>query len=196
MILGIGNPGMKYAKTRHNIGFAVVDHIVSFMNLHFQPSTLRGWISQAKIEKVEFLLIKPDTYVNLSGQCAQAVLSQYQLPPSSLLVVVDDMALPTGTLRMRKKGTSGGHNGLESIIASLGTIEFPRLRIGIGNCENPDKAQYVLAPFTLEEEKLMSEVIPKAGEAALAWVKEFAPVPSSTPILPAVQEDKPSFGLD
>lgn len=172
IILGIGNPGSQYEMTRHNIGFRVVDHLASYLKITFENSLWNRLSAKAQVENQQWIFIKPMTYVNLSGECAKAVLSQYELPYSSLLVIVDDLALPVGKMRLRQKGSSGGHRGLNSIIQSLGTIEFPRLRIGIGNCIDPEKASFVLSPFTLEEENILTTVIPKAGEVAISWAKE------------------------
>jgi len=172
IILGIGNPGYQYEMTRHNIGFRIIDHLVASLKISFESSLWNGLAAKASIENQECIFIKPMTYVNSSGQCAKAVLSQCTIPYSSLLIIVDDLALPVGKIRLRQKGSSGGHRGLDSIIQSLGTIEFPRLRIGIGNCICPEKASYVLAPFSLEEEDILSKVIPKAGEVVLSWTQE------------------------
>ncbi len=172
IILGIGNPGSQYEMTRHNIGFRVVDHLVSSLKISFETSLWNGLAAQAQIDNQKWIFIKPMTYVNLSGISAKAVLSQYELPYSSLLVIVDDLALPLGEIRLRQKGSSGGHRGLDSIIQSLGSIEFPRLRIGIGNSLDQEKASYVLSPFTLEEEKILTNVIPDAGEVAISWAKK------------------------
>ena len=131
-MLGIGNPGAKYAHTRHNLGFRVIDILTDLHGEKFRDSRFKSLAAKVKNDQCEFLLVKPLTYVNLSGECARAILDWYKLTPSSLLVVTDDLSLPPGKIRIRKKGSSSGHRGMESIIRCLGTEEFPRLRIGIG----------------------------------------------------------------
>lgn len=172
VILGIGNPGQKYSKTRHNIGFLVLDEMVKFYNSKFESSKWKSLVSKLSIEGNQVLLVKPLTYVNLSGESASAVLNWYKLPPSSLLVVTDDLYLPTGKLRFRPKGGSGGHNGIKSILNHLKTEHFHRLRIGIGENNREEKASYVLSKFSKDEEVQISDAVIKSREAIVSWIAD------------------------
>ena len=172
IILGIGNPGVQYRKTRHNIGFRVVDYIAQSFRTSFQPSSLKALAAEIRMSGNLFLLLKPLTYVNLSGECAQAALAKYHLPISSLLVITDDLHLPLGQMRIRRKGSDGGHRGLASIIANLGSVEIPRVRIGIDECATEDKASYVLSEFSSEEEKIITNMLPVAYKAAISWIEQ------------------------
>jgi PTH1 family peptidyl-tRNA hydrolase len=167
LIVGLGNPEPKYDKTRHNIGFAAVDALSRSWkiplgeNRKFQGEFGEGIAPNR--EKIR--LLKPLTYMNLSGQSMQAVTSWYKLPPESVLVIYDDMDLPLGKTRLRLSGSAGGHNGMKSAIAHLSTQNFPRLRIGIGKPKNADSSDdsntvsHVLGRFSASETKLMSEVL-------------------------------------
>lgn len=166
LIVGLGNPEPKYDKTRHNIGFAAVDALSAHCkiplaeNRKFQGEYGEG-IARNR-EKIR--LLKPLTYMNLSGQSMQAVISWYKLPAESVLVIYDDMDLPLGKTRLRLSGSAGGHNGMKSAIASLSTQNFPRLRIGIGKPKNEksddsNTVSHVLGRFSANENKLMSEVL-------------------------------------
>ncbi|MFA5994909.1 MAG: aminoacyl-tRNA hydrolase [Patescibacteria group bacterium] len=156
LIVGLGNPGKQYEKTRHNIGFRVLDEICD--NWTLQKSC------QALICKNDTIIYaKPQTFMNLSGLAVKKLWQFYKIEIKDILVVYDDKDLPFGKLRFRTKGSSGGHNGMNSIIAELGTSEFPRLRIGIAPTDSQtiihDTADYVLAKFSKEEEKLLPEII-------------------------------------
>ncbi len=172
LIVGLGNPGAKYDRTRHNIGFEVIDALakqypdVSLVdNKRFQ-----GAAGEFRSGSDRTVLLKPTTFMNNSGQAVRAVLDWYKLAPESVLVVYDDMDLPTGKLRLRLSGGAGGHNGMKSIIAHLGTKEFPRLRVGIGSTnkgEERDQAvvSHVLGRFAPEDRKIVDAVIPMAVDA-------------------------------
>lgn len=172
IILGIGNPGKKYHGTRHNLGFAVVDKMAELLGENFQSSRFQALVADTTISGSRVLLIKPLTYVNLSGNCAQAALQWYKLEASDLLVITDDLSLPTGKLRFRARGSSGGHRGLDSIIRSLGGNDFPRLRIGIGNDFYGSAANYVLSTFAGEDREAITESIAHAAQAAEVWVRD------------------------
>lgn len=163
LVVGLGNPGRNYVHTRHNIGFRIVDHVVETCRGTFvQKTKLHGQL--AKLGNV--LYLKPDTFMNESGKSVLATLQFYKLTPADLLVVYDDKDLPLGTLRFRTKGSSGGHNGMNSIIALLGTEEFARLRIGVAPVPPEkilgDTADYVLGKFTKIEEEQLPEIIKQA----------------------------------
>lgn len=132
LIVGLGNPGREYANHRHNIGFMVLDALAAKHNLRFSKMMFKGLIADGVIAARKVLLVKPMTYMNLSGTCVGPLMRYYKLLPQQLLVIYDDLDLPAGQLRLRGKGGAGGHNGMRSIIAQLGTEDFPRLRVGIG----------------------------------------------------------------
>ena len=170
LVAGIGNPGKEYKDTRHNIGFKVIDNIASKLQVTSWFSKFNGLVAQTQVENEKILLVKPLTYVNLAGRCLKPFIKNYQLSLTSILLIVDDFHLPMGTIRYRKKGSSGGHNGLQSIIESLNTKEFSRLRIGIGNTLSKDKASYVLSKFTPAEQELLDQVIPEAVNETISWI--------------------------
>ncbi|WP_448560502.1 aminoacyl-tRNA hydrolase [Trichothermofontia sp.] len=165
LIVGLGNPGAKYDQTRHNIGFAAIDTLADrwqiFLseNRRFQGYVGEGWGPQRR----KIRLLKPQTYMNASGQSIRAVIDWYKLPPQSVLVVYDDMDLPVGRIRLRLAGSAGGHNGMKSTIAHLGTQDFPRLRIGIGapkgQSTDRDAVSHVLGRFSSAETAIMNQVL-------------------------------------
>lgn len=171
LIVGLGNPDLKYAGTRHNIGFEAAVYLHDM--LHFSPERgkFQALISQGEIEGEPCILCRPMTYMNQSGIAVQAVAGFYKIPADQIIIMYDDIALPVGHLRLRKGGSAGGHNGMKSIIAHLGTQEFPRVRMGVG--EKPqgwDLADYVLGRFTAEEIPVMQTCAQEAAKAAQAIV--------------------------
>lgn len=172
VIAGLGNPGARYARSRHNVGFQCVDALAGAHGLAFSMEPrLHAQIAQGSIAGVPVLLVKPMTYMNLSGKAVQAVLHYYRRTPADLLVVYDDLDLPVGRVRMRPAGGSGGHKGMQSIIQALGTEEFARLRIGIGRPTAGDPADYVLQDFTLDEAVEIARVVDRAVEAIRLWLQ-------------------------
>jgi PTH1 family peptidyl-tRNA hydrolase len=173
LILGIGNPGREYEQTRHNLGFAVVEalarrHGATWSHEKRFKTDLATWESPSG----RVLLLKPRTFVNLSGETAQGLLAFHKLPPSDLLVVVDDLNLPTGHLRLRDGGSAGGHNGLRDIEARIGQ-NYPRLRCGCGPMPaGADQVDFVLGGFRPDEREDAAAMIDKAAAAAAAWVSE------------------------
>nr|WP_287127611.1 aminoacyl-tRNA hydrolase [Candidatus Cyanaurora vandensis] len=166
-MVGLGNPGTQYDYTRHNIGFVVLDQLAQHWRLTFKEERrYQGWWAVRTSPKV--YLLKPQTYMNRSGQSVRAALDWLKLPPTQLLVIYDDMALPVGRLRLRKEGSAGGHNGIKSLIEHLGTQQFPRLRLGI---DQPPTGQetvdYVLGRFS----PLQKKVLPLVVDAATAAVE-------------------------
>ena len=158
LVIGIGNPGNQYQKTRHNIGFRILEEYCVKNNLEFKPSKSDYWFVESEISAFHFFLIKPATYVNNSGLVVKEIMEEYELETSDVLVICDDTNLPLGELRPRKSGSDGGHNGLKSIIYHLVSEDFMRLRIGVGNPQvNYDLAQYVLEDFSSEELKKIEE---------------------------------------
>ena len=173
MIVGIGNPGPEYAPTRHNVGFRVVNSLAKQLGVKREEARFKGVFAVAKLDGLRIGLLKPLTYVNLSGQSVSEAVKGLNLTTEQVLVVLDDAQLPLGKLRLRAKGSSGGHKGLQSIIDALQTESIPRLRIGIGSPpEGVDMATYVLSPFEPEEEGVIREAIETAAEAAKVWAKE------------------------
>jgi PTH1 family peptidyl-tRNA hydrolase len=171
MIVGLGNPGRKYEATRHNIGFHVVGRLATDYGDGKLRAKFRGEVMDAVVAGEKILLLCPLTYMNLSGQSVREASEFYKIAPAEMLIVCDDFNLPLGKLRFRPKGTSGGQKGLQNILAQMGTEEIPRLRIGI---EPPppewDVADYVLSPFTKDEQVVVKETVATAAKAAAEWV--------------------------
>jgi PTH1 family peptidyl-tRNA hydrolase len=164
LVAGLGNIGNEYAHTRHNIGFDILDALAGASNISFKDKRY-GFVSEMKYRARTFVLLKPSTFMNLSGNAIRYWLRKEKLPVENLLVVVDDIALPFGTLRMRAKGGDAGHNGLNHIQTILGTTRYARLRFGIGNdFYSGQQVDYVLSEWTEEQEKALPERIEMAGE--------------------------------
>ncbi|NEP14011.1 MAG: aminoacyl-tRNA hydrolase [Symploca sp. SIO1A3] len=175
LIVGLGNPEPKYDKTRHNIGFEAVDVLARRGQISWSENRrFQGWFGEGtgfKGSKVR--LLKPLTYMNRSGQAIRAVMDWYKLPPNSVLIIYDDMDLPVGRLRLRLAGSAGGHNGMKSAIAHLGTQNFPRLRIGIGkSSQDKGNISHVLGKFSAQEAELMSKVLELVVETVELALKE------------------------
>ncbi|MEE9585105.1 MAG: aminoacyl-tRNA hydrolase [Candidatus Brocadiales bacterium] len=171
ILVGLGNPGEKYSKTRHNLGFVVVDRLARRFGVEVSRRRFRSLVGEMSLDADRLILVKPLTYMNRSGLSVKRVLEHYACSKESLMVICDDLNLPSGRLRIRGKGSSGGHKGLESIIASLGSTEFPRLRIGIGLPPQGEASEYVLMPFLKGEEGVVEEALETACEAVIDWVR-------------------------
>lgn len=172
-IIGLGNPGMKYAGTRHNIGFDAVTAIADKYNLSINNKKFKGVYADGHIAGEKVLLVQPQTYMNLSGECVREVADFYKLNPDEIIIICDDINLDVGRLRIRKKGSAGGHNGLKNIIAHLGTEEFPRIRVGVGEkTEGWDLADYVLASFDKDSEPVIREALANVVGAVETWISE------------------------
>ncbi len=163
LVAGLGNPGSEYARTRHNVGFAVLDLLAAEERLKWERSAKWGTV-WAKAERV--LLVKPWTFMNRSGEPLGAIAQFYKIPTEEILVIFDDLALPLGRLRIRPDGSAGGHNGLESVLMHFGTEIIPRLRVGIGAAPSEGAIDYVLGNFFEEERPLVEKSIVRAAEAA------------------------------
>lgn len=199
IVLGIGNPGAEYERTRHNVGFMVLDLLAQRLGLAFERLERRGAdgtrsfsgkvkarVCEGRRKGRSFLLVKPQTYVNLSGDVAAPLLRSAGRTPDSLFVIVDDLNLPLGRMRIRPSGSAGGHNGLKSIQQQLGSDAYPRLRLGIGQLHGDeprgsegrrraelhaaDWPDFVLAPFLPEEREVLGRVLERAADCALAWL--------------------------
>lgn len=163
LIVGLGNPGAEYARTRHNIGFMAVDYLADKWGVSWQNDRkFQGWYGVLRQPCTGYLL-KPNTYMNNSGQSVRAVLNWFKLAPDRVLVIYDDMDLPLGKLRLRQSGSAGGHNGMKSIIAHLGTTNFPRLRLGIGRSQG-NVHNHVLGGFSSAESALIPEIMSLMAE--------------------------------
>lgn len=177
LVAGLGNPGREYQRTRHNVGFMVLDRLAHDRQLPWDYSEKWG----AAWAKADAIFVKPATFMNRSGEPLSAIANFYKITPSEILVVLDDLALPLGRLRIRTQGSSGGHNGLESIIAHFGTEAVPRLRVGIGAAPSQGAVDYVLGRFFEEEKPLLDETLLRGAEAvkcaidngAIAAMNEF-----------------------
>lgn len=178
VILGLGNPGRQYEATRHNVGWWVLDHLADVWHFDGWKRNGEAMVSTATVGGTRVRLIKPLTYMNLSGTVLKNYLRRpFWTPPKDLLVIVDDVALPVGRFRVRARGSAGGHNGLRSVETALGNQEYPRLRIGVGPSEERknvyrDLADFVLAPFARDEREDILGLMPKFNATVETWLRE------------------------
>ncbi len=172
IITGLGNPGARYDSTRHNIGFEVVDQIARTHRIPVRKIKHKALIGEGRIAGEQVVLVKPQTYMNLSGEALQSVIRFYKVPLENLIVIYDDIDLETGKIRIRQQGGSGTHNGMRSILAHLNSEEFPRVRMGVGKPEHGDLADYVLGRFRPEEIPIMEKAVIRAAEAVESFIKD------------------------
>jgi len=170
-VVGLGNPGSRYHGTRHNVGYAVVDLLAEGARAGRFQGRFQARVAEAVEGARKVLLVKPETFMNLSGHCVRQIVNFYQLPLNDLLVVCDDFNLPLGRLRARARGTHGGHNGLRDIQNHLGTTEYARLRIGVGSPRD-EAIDHVLGRFAASERPLIEEAIATAAQAVLVWIDQ------------------------
>lgn len=170
MIVGLGNPGRKYAGTRHNAGFLVVDLVAESLGIELRQKKFGAVLGHGEFEGTELMLLKPQKFMNRSGQVVATAAGYYGLKPEDILVISDDMALEPGRVRLRARGSAGGHKGLEDITRRLKSSEFARLRIGIGRSETQPWEDYVLAEPRNEEKELIEKGLSRARQAALCWL--------------------------
>lgn len=170
VVVGLGNPGSRYRGTRHNVGFDVVDMLAESPCAGRFQSRFQGDVAELIEGADKVLLVKPDTFMNLSGRCVRQVLDFYQILPENLLVVCDDVNLPLGKLRIRARGSHGGHNGLRDIQNHLGSTEYARLRIGVGSPDRNDMVDHVLGRFRPVEKPLIEEALQLAVQAVGDWM--------------------------
>ncbi|GAA0320762.1 aminoacyl-tRNA hydrolase [Bacillus carboniphilus] len=171
LIVGLGNPGQQYDKTRHNIGFEVVDQLAEQLQTPLNQQKHKGLLGKGTYKGESFILLKPLTYMNLSGESVSEVCQFYKIEPSDIVVLYDDLDLPVGKIRLRQKGSAGGHNGIKSMIQHLGTTEFNRVRIGIDRPEpGIPVPNYVLGKFRPEEQEEMKQVIKTCADACEVWL--------------------------
>lgn len=174
LLVCLGNPGDKYENTRHNVGFMVADEMAERQSKPIQRLKFKALTNVLDISGERVLVMKPITYMNLSGEAVRQAADFYKIPPERVLVVSDDTALPVGRLRIRVKGSAGGHNGLKNIIQHLGTDQFPRLRVGVGEKPHPDydMADWVLGKFSGEDKKKIDASVKRAADAVACILSE------------------------
>ena len=173
MIVGLGNPGKKYEGTRHNAGFMGIEALAEKLQVRVDRNKFQSYYAQTKIGETGVLLLMPQTFMNLSGEAVRDAMQFYKLPPERVLILHDDISLPVGTIRIRRKGSDGGQKGMRSIIELTGSDQYPRIKIGVGAKPHPDYdlAAWVLSRFTKEEAPKMVEAVHQAAEAA-AWIAQ------------------------
>jgi PTH1 family peptidyl-tRNA hydrolase len=172
LIVGLGNPGRKYAGHRHNVGFQCLDHLAEAWGLSFSKRKHKALLAQGHIAGLKAILAKPQTFMNLSGQAVERMARFYKVPPENILVIYDDLDLPVGKIRLRPEGGSGGHKGMKSVIEHLGSNGFPRLRVGIGRPTHGDPVDYVLSDFAPDEQIAMEQAYERAVSAVELWLTE------------------------
>ena len=177
LIVGLGNPGREYEKTRHNAGFRAIDVLAENLGCKIDKAKFQGLYGQANYKGKKIMLLKPQTYMNLSGRSVLQLSAYFNIPPARIIVMFDDISLAPGRLRVRADGSAGGHNGIKSIIQEVGSQSFPRVKIGVGAKPNPefDLADWVLSTFSSLEEKALKNSLEWAGEAALAIIDHGVP---------------------
>ena len=174
MIVGLGNPGKEYERTRHNTGFRVADRLAAQLRVKIDRLKCKALTRFVDYEGLRVLLVEPQTYMNASGAAVSALATYYKVKPERILVIFDDISLPVGRVRVRRDGSAGGHNGIKSIIQSLGTDQFPRVKVGVGAKPHPDYdlADWVLSKFSAQEEKALEPALEHAAAAALTVLTE------------------------
>ena len=174
LIVGLGNPGPEYAKTRHNVGFRCLDLLAEKLGVRVDKAKFQGLYGQTDYHGNRLYLLKPLTYMNLSGRSVLQLSAFFQVPPQRIIVLFDDISLEPGRLRVRPNGSAGGHNGIKSIIAELGSQEFPRVKLGVGAKPNPDfdLAAWVLSTFSAQEEKALLVSLENGAQAALTIIDQ------------------------
>src|SRR6266849_10962866 len=172
IMVGLGNPGRKYEGTRHNVGFAVVDTLAGGAGCGRFQRRFQAQVAEWMDDPHRILLVKPETFMNLSGRCVRELVDFYQLPLQDLLIVCDDFNLPLGKLRARVRGTHGGHNGLRDIQNHLGTTVYPRLRLGVDSPGEQEAVEHVLGRFRSAERAVIDDAIARAAQAVMVWVHE------------------------
>lgn len=165
IIAGLGNPGSKYENTRHNIGFKAIDAMASEFGIDVNRAKFKGLIGEGRIGSEKVILLKPQTYMNLSGQSVREIMNFYKIPEENLIVIYDDFDLPIGSIRVRKSGGPGTHNGMKSVVQELGSRKFPRVRVGIGSSDG-STIQFVIGKVGKDEQQILNEAAEAAASAA------------------------------
>ena len=174
LIVGLGNPGREYEKTRHNAGFRAIDVLADSLGCKIDKAKFQGLYGQANYKGKKIMLLKPQTYMNLSGESVGEAARFYKIPPEHVLVISDDISLATGKLRIRPSGSAGGHNGLKSIIQHLGSDQFPRIKVGVGSPQHAehDIVDWVIGKPMGEDAKVLTQALEKAAEAVSAVIAQ------------------------
>ena len=177
LIVGLGNPGKEYERTRHNAGFRAIDALADSLGCKIDKGKFQGLYGQCSCNGIKLYLLKPLTYMNLSGRSVLQLSAYFNIPPQRIIVLFDDISLPPGRLRVRADGSAGGHNGIKSIIQEVGSQAFPRVKIGVGAKPHPemDLADWVLSTFSAQEEKALAVCLKNAAEAALCIIDKGVP---------------------
>ena len=177
LVVGLGNPGKEYEKTRHNCGFRALDILAGKLGCKVDKGKFQGLYGQVNYNSRKLLLLKPLTYMNLSGRSVLQLSAYFHVPPQRIIVLFDDISLEPGRLRIRADGSAGGHNGIKSIISEVGSQDFPRVKIGVGGKAHPeqDLADHVLSTFSASEEKALSSALERAADAALCIIEKGVP---------------------
>lgn len=174
LIVGLGNPGKEYEHTRHNVGFDIIDLISEKYNIDISRNKFKGVYGQGTICEEKVILLKPTTYMNLSGESVREAAEFYKIPNEKIIVIYDDISLDIGRLRIRQKGSAGGHNGIKNIIANIGSDVFPRIKVGVGQPSKEDLVSFVLGRFSKEDREKLNDVFQVAANAAASIVEEGA----------------------
>jgi PTH1 family peptidyl-tRNA hydrolase len=172
LIVGLGNPGIRYAFNRHNIGFIVLDRLAESLGTQFTRRRFDALLAETNVESERVMLAKPQAFMNLSGRPVAKLVAFHHISARDIIVVYDDLDLPYGRIRLRPKGSAGGHHGMESIIASLGHSDLARLRVGIGRPDTREDIGHVLGNFSDEEQKTLDDVLTRAVDALQMWVRD------------------------
>jgi len=173
IIIGLGNPTREYEGTRHNIGFDVITRIAEDYHILLDFKKHKAICGKGYIEGEKVILAKPQTYMNLSGESVRELMDFYKVMPNEIIVIYDDISLDVGQIRLRKQGSAGGHNGIKSILNHIGTQEFPRIKVGVGDKPKGwDLADYVLSPFSKQDQPIIQDTITKSSEAVKSIIKD------------------------
>ena len=177
LIVGLGNPGKEYARTRHNCGFLAIELLAQKLGCKLDKGKFQGLYGQCVYQGRKLYLLKPQTFMNLSGRSVLQLSAYYNIPPQRMIVLFDDISLEPGRLRIRADGSAGGHNGIKSIISEVGSQDFPRVKIGVGGKPHPDAnlADWVLSGFSASEEKALASALERAADAALCIIDRGVP---------------------
>lgn len=177
LVVGLGNPGEKYERTRHNVGFEVIDQCQKHLNIDLKEAKFKGALGSLRSGSEKIFFLKPLTYMNLSGESVRQLMAYYKIEPDDLLVIYDDLDLPPGRIRLRQKGSHGGHNGMKSIMQHIGTDRFNRIRIGIGRPgPGMDIPEYVLGTFSPQDRQQVDEAVDQASAAVQMWTEQDFPM--------------------
>ena len=172
VIAGLGNPGKKYANTRHNMGFITIDQLAEKHDIKVDKVKFKALVGEGRIAGQKVLLVKPQTYMNLSGEAVRQAMDFYKIDPEELIVIYDDIDIPTGTFRIRKKGSPGTHNGMRNIFQHIQTNDFPRIRVGIGSGKKENLIGYVTGGISKSEKELLEDALTKSADAAACIIEK------------------------